>query len=176
MRDVTLELAAARKEVAAVAPPGAGAAPRAIGRIFAPSAGAAAQSSGPKKQSTRLRDIYLQQADEGLREVEERYREHARILEGVDRLRLEAMDEHSRSVVQLQDKYGELTAAVQAGAVEQQEAAQIAAGLAQQWSEHVQNRDGEHERVREGCGAKYANGVRGLPVRSVLGLAEEHGR
>lgn len=137
MRDVTLELAAARKEVAAVAPPGAGAAPRAIGRIFAPSAGAAAQSSGPKKQSTRLRDIYLQQADEGLREVEERYREHARILEGVDRLRLEAMDEHSRSVVQLQDKYGELTAAVQAGAVEQQEAAQIAAGLAQQWSEHV---------------------------------------
>lgn len=137
MRDVTLELAAARKEVAAVATPGAGAAPRAIGRIFAPSAGAAAQSSGPKKQSTRLRDIYLQQADEGLREVEERYREHARILEGVDRLRLEAMDEHSRSVVQLQDKYGELTAAVQAGAVEQQEAAQIAAGLAQQWSEHV---------------------------------------
>lgn len=137
MRDVTLALAAARNEVAAVAPPSAGAAPRAIGRIFAPSAGAATQSSGPKKQSTRLRDIYLQQADEGLREVEERYREHARILEGVDRLRLEAMDEHARSVVQLQDKYGELTAAVQAGAVEQQEAAQIAAGLAQQWSENV---------------------------------------
>lgn len=136
MRDVTLELAAAKKEVAAVAPSGA-AAPRAIGRIFAPSAGAAAQSSGPKKQSTRLRDIYLQQADEGLREVEERYREHARILEGVDRLRLEAMDEHSRSVVLLREKYGELTAAVQAGVVEQQEAAQIAAGLAQQWSEHV---------------------------------------
>ena len=137
MRDVTLELAAAKKDAAAVAPPGAGAAPRAIGRIFAPSAGAAAQSSGPKKQSTRLRDIYLQQADEGLREVEERYREHARILDGVDRLRLEAMDEHSRSVVLLREKYGELTAAVQAGVVEQQEAAQIAAGLAQQWSEHV---------------------------------------
>lgn len=137
MRDVTLELAAARKKVAAVAPSCAGAAPRAIGRIFAPSAGTATQSSGPRKQSTRLRDIYLQQADEGLREVEERYREHARILEGVDRLRLEAMDEHSRSVVQLQDKYGELTAAVQAGVVEQQEAAEIAAGLAQQWSKNV---------------------------------------
>jgi hypothetical protein len=47
------------------------------------------------------------------------------------------MDEHSRSVVLLREKYGELTAAVQAGVVEQQEAAQIAAGLAQQWSEHV---------------------------------------
>ena len=120
----------------------------------APMGGYSLQAPGPsaierpKKQSTRLRvSSTCNRPTRGCARSR-RYREHARILEGVDRLRLEAMDEHSRSVVWLQDKYGRLTAAVlKPGAVEQQEKRRLPARLAQQWNEHVKTGT-EHRRVR----------------------------
>ena len=91
IRDVTLELAAARKKSRQSPLPVQAAAPRAMG-------GYSLQAPGPARNRAAQKQVhpparYLPAAGRrGLR-GSRRYREHARILESVDRLRLEAMDE-----------------------------------------------------------------------------------
>lgn len=50
-------------------------------------------------------------------------------------LKLQALGEEARAVAALQDQYGDLNRAVELGVVSQEEAARIAAGLAEQWQD-----------------------------------------
>lgn len=109
-----------------------------------PSAGASRKSTRtslterPKAPATKSlweADYLFDQADQAMSEIEDRAREHQSILAGIDRLRLDSMDAESRALAELQANYIELQNAIKAGAITQEEAAKISAGLAERWAE-----------------------------------------
>jgi hypothetical protein len=76
----------------------------------------------------------MRQADSDWAEIEARWAEEKSMVEQLNALKLDAMSSEERALVNLQTKYTELQTLIAKGAVTQEEAAQIAAGLAEQWA------------------------------------------
>jgi len=80
----------------------------------------------------------MEKTEQMLDEISAQSQARADILKGVESLRMESLTDEARAVEILQSKYIELESAVSAGVVSQEQAAQISAGLAQQWADAQQ--------------------------------------
>ncbi len=76
-------------------------------------------------------------------------RELARMATSVEGLRREALEAEARALEDLQGKYATLQAAVEAGIMSQEEAAEISAGLAERWAESMERARDDTETMSE---------------------------
>lgn len=74
-------------------------------------------------------------AREARRQAKEFAEEQNKYTQIVRDLKLQALGDEARAVAALQNQYGDLNKAVELGVISQQEAAEVAAGLAQKWKD-----------------------------------------
>lgn len=92
------------------------------------------QIDAPVFRDTTAADKAAQDAErEARRQAKEFAAEQEKYTQTVRDLKLQALGEEARAVAALQDQYADLNKAVELGVVSQQQAAEIAAGLAEQW-------------------------------------------
>ncbi len=92
------------------------------------------QIDAPVFRDTTAADKAAQDAErEARRQAKEFAAEQEKYTQTVRDLKLQALGEEARAVAALQDDYADLNKAVELGVVSQQQAAEIAAGLAEQW-------------------------------------------
>ncbi len=111
-------------------------------RIYRPTAGATTERD-PYQKSTNAAEYQMQLAEEAFREIEERAREHQANMDQLNGLKMAAMDDEARAVAELQAQYIELQNLIAKGAVTQEEAIRISAGLAERWAEDAKEKTTE---------------------------------
>lgn len=115
-------------------------------RLFSPATGGKESKVAKAVDPFKDEQSFLSDIDQA---IEERYKAEADAIAEVKRLKLDSLTSEQRALVELQSQYAELQKLVEQGAVSQEEAAKIAAGLASNWSAAAQHAQDDLSQMSE---------------------------